>query len=76
MFKEMRPSIDYKAEANRATTLRKKEKIYNNSVTGVDVKKDVEAFGKNLDGENIPKDCKDEVDDLVEKLQNFHNNGE
>ena len=41
----MRPSMDYKAESQRATSLRKKEKVYNNTVAGVDVKKDFENFG-------------------------------
>ena len=69
LFKEMRPAMDYKAEVTRATTLRKKEKVYNNTVAGVDIKKDVEEFGAAKQGEDkIPKDCADEVDELVEKL--------
>ena len=42
VFKELR--LDYKTEAARASTLRKKEKVFNNTITGVNADRDMKNF--------------------------------
>lgn len=68
-FREMK--MDYKTEADRAKSLRKKQQGYNNTLTGLNYKKDVEDFNK-ISDEKLPNQAK--IDELAERLKDFHEN--
>ena len=68
VFKDMR--IDYKTEVDRAKSLRKKDKGWNNTLGGLNVARDVKNFDK-LDPKEKHYD-EDHVGELVDKLKKFH----
>ena len=42
VFRDLR--LDYKNEAARSATLRKKERVFNNTITGVNADRDMKNF--------------------------------
>ena len=64
VFRDLR--IDYRGEAERAKHLRKKDKGYNNTVSGVNYNRDVKNFNKL--NEDVKHANQEEIDGLVEKL--------